>query len=67
MMKNLKAKLSALLFTAVASNQAVAATDWSGFEVDFSGEITAIIALVGVIGAVMVVSKGGRMLLSMLR
>ena len=53
----------------LGANSASAATDWSTIvaAVDFSGEISGIVALVGVLAAVLVVRKGARYILGMLK
>lgn len=61
-------KVIALSTAAFASGQA-AAYDWSTVTgaVDFSGEIAGVAALVGIIAGVLVVRKGARYLLGMLK
>lgn len=59
--------LAAMAFTLVAGP--AAAADWSTMTggLDFSGEITGVIAVVGVLASFYVVRKGGRLLLSMIK
>lgn len=61
-------KLSAIAIATLASGQA-AAYDWSTVTggIDFSGEIAGIAAIVGVLAGVLVVRKGARYLLGMLK
>lgn len=66
-MKKQVIALAALAFTLVAGP--AAAADWSTMTgtVDFSGEETAIIAIVGSLFGFYLVRKGGRLLLSMIK
>ncbi|MCG7200882.1 hypothetical protein MD273_14190 [Marinobacter pelagius] len=66
-MKKQVIALAALAFTLVAGP--AAAADWTAMTgtVDFSGEETAIIAIVGSLFGFYLVRKGGRLLLSMIK
>lgn len=54
---------------AVTGSTPLLAADWSTMTggLDFSGEITGVIAVVGVLAGFYVVRKGGRLLLSMIK
>lgn len=67
-MRNLKTKAAAAVVLAGGSAAAFA-EDWTAVtgSVDLSGEITAIMAVVGVLAGFFVVRKGGRLLLSMIK
>lgn len=66
-MKKQVIALAALAFTLVAGP--AAAADWTAMTtgLDFSGEETAIIAIVGSLFSFYLVRKGGRLLLSMIK
>lgn len=69
-MKNLKTQIAALFAFALSVVAGpAAAADWSTMTggLDFSGEITGVIAVVGVLAGFYVVRKGGRLLLSMIK
>lgn len=69
-LKNIKAALVAMVAIAVSALAVPAsAADWSTVTggIDYSGEITAILAIVGVIATVVVTMKGGQWLLSALK
>jgi|TARA_Y100001933_G_C19010749_1_gene568742 hypothetical protein len=61
-------RFAAVPLTMVAATSANAA-DWSTVTggLDFSGEITAVLAVVGVLAGFFIVRKGGRLLLSMIK
>lgn len=65
--KHFAKKIGAVSAAALVGTQAQAA-DWSATTgaIDFSGEITAVIAIVGVLASVAVAMVGGRKVLSML-
>lgn len=67
-MKNVMKKIGLLTASSVAAGQA-AAYDWSlvTADVDFAGELTAVAAIVGLLAAVYVTIKGGRIVLSLLK
>ena len=67
-MRNLKTKAAAAVVLAGGSASAFA-EDWTAVTgaLDLSGEITAIMAVVGVLAGFFVVRKGGRLLLSMIK
>lgn len=67
-MRNLKTKAAAAVALTAGSASAFA-EDWTAVTglIDLSGEITAIMAVVGVLAGFFVVRKGGRLLLSMIK
>jgi hypothetical protein len=67
-MRNLKTKAAASV-ALIGGSSAVMAEDWTTVTgaIDLSGEITAVMAVVGVLAGFFVVRKGGRLLLSMIK
>lgn len=70
MYSKMKTALTAtLVFAAVMAAGPAAAADWTTVTagIDFSGEITAVQAIIGIIATVIIVMTGGKFLLQALR
>jgi hypothetical protein len=67
-MRNLKTKAAAAVALTGGSASAFA-EDWTAVtgSLDLSGEVTAVMAVVGVLAGFFIVRKGGRLLLSMIK